>query len=124
MVFTCIRHFEIACKSLGTGRLVSTTNTVNMNIVLFSLRKYYPNDKKKKKTSAYLDRIFLIIIFFFFFQGRLMGSTDAYFSSFRRCNYPKLTADGAVVLVHECGRYARSVKLRFGFILTSDSDLI
>lgn len=48
-------------------------------------------------------------IYFYNFQGRLMDKTDAYFSSFRRCNYPRLMSDGTVALVHECGRYARSV---------------
>lgn len=41
------------------------------------------------------------------FQGRLMGKADAYFSSFRRCNYPRVTAQGLIEVVHECGRYSR-----------------
>ncbi|XP_015364966.1 PREDICTED: lipoma HMGIC fusion partner-like 1 protein isoform X1 [Diuraphis noxia] len=43
----------------------------------------------------------------FWIQGRLMDKADAYFSSFRRCNYPRLMSDGTVALVHECGRYAK-----------------
>ncbi|XP_025413989.1 LHFPL tetraspan subfamily member 6 protein-like isoform X2 [Sipha flava] len=43
----------------------------------------------------------------FWIQGRLLDKADAYFSSFRRCNYPRLMSDGTVALVHECGRYAK-----------------
>lgn len=45
--------------------------------------------------------------FIIYLQGRLMDKADAYFSSFRRCNYPRLMSDGTVALVHECGRYAK-----------------
>uniref|UniRef100_A0A1B6BX06 LHFPL tetraspan subfamily member 6 protein n=1 Tax=Clastoptera arizonana TaxID=38151 RepID=A0A1B6BX06_9HEMI len=43
----------------------------------------------------------------FWIQGRLMGKVDAYFSSFRRCNYPRVTSQGVVEIVMECGRYSR-----------------
>ncbi|XP_022188780.1 LHFPL tetraspan subfamily member 6 protein [Nilaparvata lugens] len=43
----------------------------------------------------------------FWIQGRLLGKVDAYFSSFRRCNYPRVTTQGVVEIVHECGRYSR-----------------
>ncbi|XP_054264770.1 LHFPL tetraspan subfamily member 6 protein-like [Macrosteles quadrilineatus] len=43
----------------------------------------------------------------FWIQGKLMGKVDAYFSSFRRCNYPRVTSQGAVEIVMECGRYSR-----------------
>ncbi|XP_075232020.1 LHFPL tetraspan subfamily member 6 protein-like [Lycorma delicatula] len=43
----------------------------------------------------------------FWIQGRLLGKVDAYFSSFRRCNYPRVTSQGVVEIVHECGRYSR-----------------
>ncbi|XP_022204919.1 LHFPL tetraspan subfamily member 6 protein [Nilaparvata lugens] len=43
----------------------------------------------------------------FWLQGRLLGKVDAYFSSFRRCNYPRVTQQGVVEIVHECGRYSR-----------------
>ncbi|RZF43493.1 hypothetical protein LSTR_LSTR005229 [Laodelphax striatellus] len=43
----------------------------------------------------------------FWIQGRLLGKVDAYFSSFRRCNYPKVTAQGVVEIVQQCGRYSR-----------------
>ncbi|GJQ74693.1 hypothetical protein Trydic_g21544 [Trypoxylus dichotomus] len=40
-------------------------------------------------------------------QGRLLGKVDAYFSSFRRCNYPKVSPQGGVEIIEECGRYSR-----------------
>uniref|UniRef100_A0A1B6KHI8 LHFPL tetraspan subfamily member 6 protein n=1 Tax=Graphocephala atropunctata TaxID=36148 RepID=A0A1B6KHI8_9HEMI len=43
----------------------------------------------------------------FWIQGKLMGKVDAYFSSFRRCNYPRVTSQGSVEIVMECGRYSR-----------------
>lgn len=43
----------------------------------------------------------------FWIQGRLMGKVDAYFSSFRRCNYPRVTSEGVLEIVLECGRYSR-----------------
>ncbi|CAH0388025.1 unnamed protein product [Bemisia tabaci] len=43
----------------------------------------------------------------FWIQGRLLERADAYFSSFRRCNYPRLTARGDIEIVMECGRYSR-----------------
>ncbi|XP_072160701.1 LHFPL tetraspan subfamily member 6 protein-like [Bemisia tabaci] len=42
----------------------------------------------------------------FWVKGRLLGQVDAYFSSFRRCNYPKVTPQKAIEIVTECGRYA------------------
>ncbi|XP_025836111.1 LHFPL tetraspan subfamily member 6 protein-like [Agrilus planipennis] len=42
----------------------------------------------------------------FWIQGRLLGKVDAYFSSFRRCNYPRIGLHGSVEIVEECGRYA------------------
>ncbi|XP_018329838.1 LHFPL tetraspan subfamily member 6 protein-like [Agrilus planipennis] len=41
----------------------------------------------------------------FWIQGRLLGKVDAYFSSFRRCNYPSVNSRGTVEIVEECGRY-------------------
>ncbi|KAL0276975.1 UNVERIFIED_CONTAM: hypothetical protein PYX00_004422 [Menopon gallinae] len=42
----------------------------------------------------------------FWIQGRLFNKVDAYFSSFRRCNYPRVTSAG-VEIIQECGRYSR-----------------
>ncbi|XP_054000100.1 LHFPL tetraspan subfamily member 1 protein-like isoform X2 [Hylaeus anthracinus] len=43
----------------------------------------------------------------FAFQGRLLGKADAYFSSFRRCNYPRIKAPNAAPeIVYECARYS------------------
>ncbi|XP_026479541.1 LHFPL tetraspan subfamily member 6 protein-like [Ctenocephalides felis] len=42
----------------------------------------------------------------FWIQGRLLGKVDAYFSSFRRCNYPRVSASGGIEIVQECGRYS------------------
>lgn len=41
----------------------------------------------------------------YWLHGSLFNSTDVYFGSFRRCNYPRLTPLGTVVVVRECGRY-------------------
>ncbi|KAI5703967.1 hypothetical protein M8J75_000578 [Diaphorina citri] len=35
-----------------------------------------------------------------------MDRVDAYFGSFRRCNYPRVTSQGVVEIVQECGRYS------------------
>ncbi|XP_050541146.1 LHFPL tetraspan subfamily member 1 protein-like isoform X2 [Daktulosphaira vitifoliae] len=35
-----------------------------------------------------------------------MDQADAYFSSFRRCNYPRHISNGTII-IRECGRYAR-----------------
>ncbi|KAF5305490.1 hypothetical protein FQA39_LY01581 [Lamprigera yunnana] len=43
----------------------------------------------------------------FWIQGRLLGKVDAYFNSFRRCNYPRVSPEGIVEIVEECGRYTR-----------------
>ncbi|XP_066994964.1 LHFPL tetraspan subfamily member 6 protein-like [Anabrus simplex] len=43
----------------------------------------------------------------FWIQGRLLGKVDAYFSSFRRCNYPRVSPQGIIEIVEECGRYSR-----------------
>ncbi|XP_008201156.1 LHFPL tetraspan subfamily member 6 protein isoform X1 [Tribolium castaneum] len=43
----------------------------------------------------------------FWIQGRLLGKVDAYFSSFRRCNYPRVSPQGVVEIVQECGRYSK-----------------
>ena len=45
----------------------------------------------------------------FVLQGRLLGKVDAYFSAFRRCNYPRVSPQGVVEIVQECGRYSNSV---------------
>ncbi|XP_047342941.1 LHFPL tetraspan subfamily member 6 protein-like isoform X2 [Vespa velutina] len=40
-------------------------------------------------------------------KGRLLGKADAYFSSFRRCNYPRIRAPNATPeIVYECARYS------------------
>ncbi|KAK6634985.1 hypothetical protein RUM44_000234 [Polyplax serrata] len=41
------------------------------------------------------------------FDGTLFDKVDAYFGSFRRCNYPKVSAAGVVEIIQECGRYSR-----------------
>ncbi|XP_046396297.1 LHFPL tetraspan subfamily member 6 protein-like [Ischnura elegans] len=44
----------------------------------------------------------------FWIQGRLLGAVDAYFGSFRRCNYPRVSpSSGLIEIVEECGRYSR-----------------
>ncbi|KAG8307937.1 hypothetical protein J6590_006913 [Homalodisca vitripennis] len=43
----------------------------------------------------------------FWVQGRILGRVDAYFNSFRRCNYPKLGPQGVVEIVMQCARYSR-----------------
>ncbi|XP_054264221.1 LHFPL tetraspan subfamily member 6 protein-like [Macrosteles quadrilineatus] len=44
----------------------------------------------------------------FWVQGRILGRVDAYFNSFRRCNYPRMvTPQGAVEIVMQCARYSR-----------------
>ncbi|XP_044743703.1 LHFPL tetraspan subfamily member 6 protein-like [Chrysoperla carnea] len=43
----------------------------------------------------------------FWIKGRLLDKVDAYFSTFRRCNYPKITTLGEVQIIEECGRYSR-----------------
>lgn len=63
-------------------------------------------------------------MFFPFLQGRLLGRVDAYFSSFRRCNYPRVNPQGVVEIVEECGRYARLVyTLNLLFSLSCSSNL-
>ncbi|KYN44355.1 Lipoma HMGIC fusion partner like protein [Trachymyrmex septentrionalis] len=43
----------------------------------------------------------------YWIQGRLLGKADAYFSSFRRCNYPRIRAPNATPeIVYECARYS------------------
>ncbi|CAL1279571.1 unnamed protein product [Larinioides sclopetarius] len=41
----------------------------------------------------------------YWIKGTLSDGTDVSFASFRRCNYPRLTAEGKLEMVHECGRY-------------------
>lgn len=41
----------------------------------------------------------------FWMTGILSDGTVVSFSSFRRCNYPRLTPEGTLVMIHECGRY-------------------
>ena len=41
----------------------------------------------------------------FWLKGSLMNTTEAYIGAFRRCNYPKVSDAGQVVIVYECGRY-------------------
>lgn len=41
----------------------------------------------------------------YWIKGTLSDGTEVSFGSFRRCNYPRLTADGKLEMVHECGRY-------------------
>ncbi|XP_046666501.1 LHFPL tetraspan subfamily member 6 protein-like [Homalodisca vitripennis] len=42
----------------------------------------------------------------FWLQGKMLGRIDAYFNSFRRCNYPKLSPLGTVEVVMQCARYS------------------
>uniref|UniRef100_V9IIS5 Lipoma HMGIC fusion partner-like 1 protein n=1 Tax=Apis cerana TaxID=7461 RepID=V9IIS5_APICE len=43
----------------------------------------------------------------YWIQGRLLGKADAYFGSFRRCNYPRIrAANTAPEIVYECARYS------------------
>ncbi|XP_054281487.1 LHFPL tetraspan subfamily member 6 protein-like [Macrosteles quadrilineatus] len=51
----------------------------------------------------------------YWIQGRLMGKVDAYFSSFRRCNYPRVTPQGLIEIVQECGRYSRFMDIPSGW---------
>lgn len=41
----------------------------------------------------------------YWMKGTLSDGTGVSFGSFRRCNYPRLTPDGKLEMVHECGRY-------------------
>lgn len=41
----------------------------------------------------------------YWLHGTMYNSTDVYFGTFRRCNYPKVSDTGSVVIVEECGRY-------------------
>lgn len=41
----------------------------------------------------------------FWISGNLSDGTEVSFGSFRRCNYPRLTSEGVLVMVRECGRY-------------------
>lgn len=41
----------------------------------------------------------------YWIKGTLSDGTEVSFGSFRRCNYPRLTAEGKLEMVHECGRY-------------------
>lgn len=42
----------------------------------------------------------------FWLKGSLKNSTEAYLGAFRRCNYPKMSSAGEVVIIEQCGRYA------------------
>ncbi|XP_036149183.1 LHFPL tetraspan subfamily member 6 protein isoform X2 [Monomorium pharaonis] len=42
----------------------------------------------------------------YWIQGRLLDKADAYFSSFRRCNYPRITPNATPEIVYECARYS------------------
>ncbi|XP_012219042.1 LHFPL tetraspan subfamily member 6 protein-like isoform X2 [Linepithema humile] len=43
----------------------------------------------------------------YWIQGRLLGKADAFFSSFRRCNYPRIKGPNAAPeIVYECARYS------------------
>ncbi|XP_058805406.1 LHFPL tetraspan subfamily member 6 protein-like [Phymastichus coffea] len=43
----------------------------------------------------------------YWIQGKLLGKADAYFSSFRRCNYPRIRPPrNAPEIVYECARYS------------------
>ncbi|XP_011493966.1 PREDICTED: lipoma HMGIC fusion partner-like [Ceratosolen solmsi marchali] len=67
----------------------------------------------------------------YWIQGRLLGKADAYFSSFRRCNYPRIrTPHNAPEIVYQCARYssfwdipspwwqASTVTISFGLTIT------
>lgn len=41
----------------------------------------------------------------FWIKGTILDRTDTYFGSFRRCNYPKISDTGTILIVEECGRY-------------------
>ncbi|GFW01524.1 LHFPL tetraspan subfamily member 6 protein [Trichonephila clavipes] len=41
----------------------------------------------------------------YWMKGTLSDGTDVSFASFRRCNYPRLTPEGKLEMIHECGRY-------------------
>lgn len=51
----------------------------------------------------------------FWIQGRLLGQVDAYFSSFRRCNYPRVTPEGVVEVVLQCGHYSTWADIPSGY---------
>ncbi|XP_058805408.1 LHFPL tetraspan subfamily member 6 protein-like [Phymastichus coffea] len=43
----------------------------------------------------------------YWIQGKLLGKVDAYFSSFRRCNYPRFRPSyNTPEIVYECARYS------------------
>ncbi|KAL7300234.1 hypothetical protein TKK_0006873 [Trichogramma kaykai] len=43
----------------------------------------------------------------YWIQGKLLGKADAYFNSFRRCNYPRIrTPTSTPEIVYECARYS------------------
>jgi hypothetical protein len=41
----------------------------------------------------------------YWLKGSYHNAIDVSFGSFRRCNYPRLTNDGKIEIVIECGRY-------------------
>ena len=41
----------------------------------------------------------------YWLHGALANSTEAYVGAFRRCVYPRLSGDGQVVIIEQCGRY-------------------
>lgn len=42
----------------------------------------------------------------YWLHGSMLNATDVYFGTFRRCNYPRVSESGAVVIMNECGRYS------------------
>nr|XP_014288641.1 LHFPL tetraspan subfamily member 6 protein-like [Halyomorpha halys] len=43
----------------------------------------------------------------YWIKGRLPGDVETYLGTFRRCNYPKLTPQRTIEIVHQCARYSR-----------------
>ena len=41
----------------------------------------------------------------YWLEGSMQDKTPVYLGTFRRCNYPKLTENGQIVTIQECGRY-------------------
>ncbi|KAL2733668.1 LHFPL tetraspan subfamily member 6 protein-like isoform X3 [Vespula maculifrons] len=53
----------------------------------------------------------------YWIQGRLLGKADAYFSSFRRCNYPRIRAPNATPeIVYECARYSSPYRYIYVYV--------
>ncbi|CAG2106019.1 unnamed protein product [Medioppia subpectinata] len=41
----------------------------------------------------------------YWLRGSYHNAIDVSFGSFRRCNYPRLTDEGKIEIINQCGRY-------------------